>query len=186
MKSPTDYAWRIPATSWFVLRPNNVEASDGGPRGRARLRDEQVARLLGSGRIRSLDDLGQELGVSAERARQLLKRLGLTFPRGGYIEVRCGQCGSGVLLTASKAKRVKQPICETCVARQDEMVTLSCLRCRDHFELGRLEAEALAAPFCPSCWRTLSPGEQRSWQTPKSSRRRATGPKRVIVTSTKP
>ena len=50
----------------FGLPPRRVEASDGGLRGRARRRDEQVARLLGSGRIRSLEDLGRELGVSAE------------------------------------------------------------------------------------------------------------------------
>ena len=173
----------------FVLRPLDVEApADGGLGlyGRARVRDEKIAKLLASGKIRKLDDLGKELGVSAERARQLLKRLGLTFPRGGYVEVGCAQCGARLLLTASQALRVKSPICSSCIARRNEVVSLTCLRCKEPFELKRVEAEALAAPFCPACWRGLSRAEQQSWQPPKRPRQRATGPKRVSVTSTKP
>ena len=68
------------------------------------------------------------------------------------MELKCRLCGSGFLQTVSEAKRTKKDsICGSCAARQEELVSLTCMRCREDFDLRRVEAEALPAPFCPAC-----------------------------------
>ena len=140
----------------FILRPLDVNPPPDGAGGmytRGRQREEMLAKLVDSGRYQTLAELGKALGVSTERARQLLRRLGIKLPKGKYAETQCRDCGETFNMLASRLKRYKRlPRCPICLARRTEVIKLTCLRCRREWHLPRRQAERLVAPFCSPCW----------------------------------
>jgi DNA-binding CsgD family transcriptional regulator len=162
----------------FVMRPLDVEAPADAAVGmysEARQREEKLARLVESGRFHTLKELAEELGVSRERARQLLKRIGARLPSPHLVDLQCPECGQWFQRRRSEAKTVRPPRCPACRAKGRELITVRCVRCRNTRELYPSQLDRQATPFCGACWKALSPAERRSWRAPREQSKRRAG-----------
>ena len=132
---------------------------------RTRQREERARLLIEAAKVRTLRELGGEIGLTLGGASALLKRLGLELPKPSLVHAQCRQCRVGFEITPGRLKQANgTPLCPSCLQARRERVTVTCLLCRRSRELAPGQAQQLATPFCLACWDSLSPQERRSWR----------------------
>ena len=169
------YAENQPCSDLRVAASHGNQAEGlkltGRKMGREGRREENTRRLSEAGEVRTLTELGGELGLTPSGAKALLKRLGMELHKPPRVEAQCRKFGHGFELAPRRLKQANAtPLCPSCLQARRERVTVTCLRCRNSRELPPSQAEDLARPFCRECWNSRSPQERRSWRLPRRRR----------------